>query len=508
MRKRLYLILSGAKRSRRTHRGSELPGGRDSGRSFDVARGKPELENDLRAADAALAAAPLTIEPRLRRAGLLAALGRVEAAKDDYLAVLAAAPDHLEALNDLGTLLHGAGFLSAARTCYETAVARHPEAPRPRVNLGNLLIEAGTFDEAEAHYDAALKAAPDLPEAHQGLARVLAERGEDEAASRHRAAGFRERFLIERPWRGEGDGVPLLVLIAAAGGNVETRFLIDDAQFRTTLLVADFFPAGQPLPPHALIFNAIGDADLARDALAAAAALAARSAAPIVNPPRAVKATGRVENARRLGGIPGLRVPRTELFARAVLTPDALAPFGFPLLLRRPGFHTGRHFVMLEDASGLAASLDRLPGAELLAIQYLDARGPDGFARKYRAMIVDGALYPLHLAVSSDWKVHYFTAAMAESAAHRAEEARFLADLSTIGETALRALEQVRDVLGLDYGGVDFGLDATGNLLLFEANATMVVNPPEPDPRWDYRRPAVTRILDAVRAMLRRRAVT
>jgi hypothetical protein len=38
--------------------------------------------------------------------------------------------------------------------------------------------------------------------------------------------------------------------------------------------------------------------------------------------------------------------------------------------------------------------------------------------------------------------------------------------------------------------------------LLFEANATMVVNPPEPDERWAYRRPAVERIVAAARSML------
>jgi len=45
-------------------------------------------------------------------------------------------------------------------------------------------------------------------------------------------------------------------------------------------------------------------------------------------------------------------------------------------------------------------------------------------------------------------------------------------------------------------------LSGTGDLLLFEANATMVVNPPEPDERWAYRRPAVERIFAAVRRML------
>jgi hypothetical protein len=60
--------------------------------------------------------------------------------------------------------------------------------------------------------------------------------------------------------------------------------------------------------------------------------------------------------------------------------------------------------------------------------------------------------------------------------------------------------------LGLDYAGVDFGLNAKGEILLFEANATMVVNPPEPDARWNYRRPAYERIAAGVRKMLTDRA--
>ena len=49
--------------------------------------------------------------------------------------------------------------------------------------------------------------------------------------------------------------------------------------------------------------------------------------------------------------------------------------------------------------------------------------------RKYRVMLVDGQIYPWHLAISSDWKVHYFTAAMAEQEVYRTEEQRFLNDM-------------------------------------------------------------------------------
>jgi hypothetical protein len=148
-----------------------------------------------------------------------------------------------------------------------------------------------------------------------------------------------------------------------------------------------------------------------------------------------------------------------------------------------------------------------LPGPYLFAIEFLDTRGPDGKFRKFRVMLVDGRLLPLHLATSPSWKVHYFSADMAGSAAHRAEDRAFLEDMAgAIGERGVVALESIRDELALDYAGVDFGLDAAGNVVVFEANATMVVPPPPPDEYWAYRRAAAARVNEAAADMIARRA--
>ncbi len=123
---------------------------------------------------------------------------------------------------------------------------------------------------------------------------------------------------------------------------------------------------------------------------------------------------------------------------------------------------TGRHFVKVDSHDQLASAVDSLAGEVLLAIQYLDARGADGMSRKYCVMIIDGVLYPLHLAISADWKVHYFTADMAHNAAFREEERRFLNDMSALlGAGAMRALEGVCEALGLEYAGIDFVLAPT-----------------------------------------------
>ncbi len=212
---------------------------------------------------------------------------------------------------------------------------------------------------------------------------------------------------------------------------------------------------------------------------------------------------------RGLSQLPGVVMPLTATLPRELLSsPEAAGSlarhgFRFPLLVRTPGFHTGRHFLRVESPEALAGAVAELPGKELTVIEFLDARGADGKVRKYRVMMIDGELYPLHVAISSHWKIHYFTADMANQADNRAEDAEFLENMpGVLGLRALEALAQIQAKLGLDYAGIDFGLSATGDLLLFEANATMVVNPPEPDQRWAYRRPAVERIFAAVRRML------
>ena len=170
------------------------------------------------------------------------------------------------------------------------------------------------------------------------------------------------------------------------------------------------------------------------------------------------------------------------------------------MLVRAPGFHTGRHFVRAETADALAAAAECLPGDETWLIEQLDARGADGMFRKLRVMIVGRKLYPLHLAISRDWKVHYYKADMAQSADNRAKEAPFLQDMpSAVGERGMTALQRIADTLQLDYGGIDFAVDARGDILFFEANATMVMVPLAADAKWDYRRTAFDNVFAAVR---------
>ncbi len=466
-------------------------------------------ETSLAEVEARLGVDPQDLEALFERASLLGQLGRSEAAREAYLQVLAIDHDHEGALNNLGTLLLDAGYRSAARTAYLQAVSRHPHRPMGRVNLGNLLRAEGALDEARAQFEAALALDPAHIEAHRGLGQTLDELGHHREAWPHHEAAYRGRAVRVLPYRGRGRPVTVLTPVSAVGGNIPTRFILDEDRFQQIALVAEFADPAAPLPDHDVVFNTVGDADLCRPALEALKGLLAQSLRPLINPPGRVLPTGRARLAATLKGLTGVRVPAMLALPNetwrmpAALEALALVGLGFPLLLRALGFHTGRHFVRVERAEDLAGAAAALPGDELVAIEPLDARGPDGQFRKYRVMSLGGRLYPLHLAVSADWKVHYFTAAMAQNPAYRAEEAAFLQDMAgVLGQPALDALARVSQAMGLDYAGMDFAVGADGQVLLFEANATMVINPPEPDAMWDYRRPAVDRALAAAKALL------
>ncbi len=453
------------------------------------------------------------IANEIERASLLGALDRRYEAQLAFIDILQRAPTNFSALNEFGTHLAGMGAIDAACRVYAEAILHHPDNPMARVNLANLLLRANRHEEARTHYEAALKADPDHAPAHQGLGAVLADAGDRDGAREHFRKGFRGHAISTLPYRGKQAPVPVLQLVSSGGGNIPTAPFLDDCIFATSVVVADFLDPALPLPPHRLIFNAIGDADLCAPALQAAIDLTGRSTATVINDPCAVMKTGRIENAKRLAALPGVVTAKTVPVARDILIgPKGPAwifenHFSFPLLLRSPGYHTGRNFILVESDSELAAAAARLPGDNLLAIEYLDARGRDGSARKYRVMMIGGKIYPLHLAISGNWKVHYFTSDMADKPDHRAEEMTFLGDMpGVLGTTAMTALCAIRDALGLDYAGVDFALNGKGELLLFEANATMVLASPDPDPRWAYRRPAITSAIEAVVAMIRQRA--
>jgi len=206
-----------------------------------------------------------------------------------------------------------------------------------------------------------------------------------------------------------------------------------------------------------------------------------------------------------LAGVDGLVIPRTvrvsaEALADGPAQAAALAAVDAPLLVRPIGSHGGKGLVRI-DAGADAADLPAAAAYYLTAFH--DFRSGDGFHRKYRAIFVGREPLPYHLAISRDWMVHYEHAGMEGDARRLTEELRYLEDpAAALGGDAWAAVAAIGAAIDLDYAGVDFTLTADGRVLVFEANATMLVHPEAPDGPLAHKNPFIERITGAFQAML------
>ena len=102
--------------------------------------------------------------------------------------------------------------------------------------------------------------------------------------------------------------------------------------------------------------------------------------------------------------------------------------------------------------------------------------------------------------------IHYLNADTPNFVWMRAEEERFLADLSNVFTgAAVDALRAIAARCGLDYAGMDCTLDAEGRVLVFEIDAAMLVHLWDPIEIYPYKHRYVPRIFRAVEALVDRR---
>ena len=134
-------------------------------------------------------------------------------------------------------------------------------------------------------------------------------------------------------------------------------------------------------------------------------------------------------------------------------------------------------------------------------IEYLDYRSADGYFRKYRFIFIGDEILPYHLAIGLDWKLHHDSTDMIEHGWMQREEEAFLSDPTTFspGHPPRRCMRS-RQAVDLGYFGIDCGLDRSGNLVVFEVNASMLIH--QPQRSISYKAPYVERIKLAFDAIL------
>ena len=462
-------------------------------------------------------AAPEPVQPLpksardwLLRAGELLDRGCLENAKLALRQSDAMAPDDAAIYRGLAAGYRAAGMAQEAAVAEMASLAYEQQAPAMLYNIATSYLMTQRPVAAERWYRACLRMAPAMVAAHQNLASIMELDGRREYARYYREQAYgRQSMFIDECANAE---LTVLILCTAATGNVPCEWLLPQTRYRRIRWVMEYAGDEQfaALPEFDCIFNAIGDADLCAASRQAVQRLLAMTSKPVFNLPDLVAATSREAMAGALRGIPGLVVPQALHLEHAFAAGELARHLHeqcmtAPVLLRPRASHGGKGLALYESEESLAqASCD----AGSHACAFHDARSSDGHWRKYRVIFVGGKPYPYHLAIAERWLVHYRSADMLAQQWKRDEELRFLQHPAAIlGWGAMQALRRMAKNMELDFWGIDFTLLEDGRLLVFEANATMLVHREEFHAELAYRNPYVDKILDAFAEHLAARTV-
>jgi tetratricopeptide (TPR) repeat protein len=436
-------------------------------------------------------------------------IGNAQDAITLYLQALKLNPTHWPSRTNLVQALMASRQYLVAKALLLELAGERPHDAKLQHQLGKACFELDELETAVSHLLKAAALNPGDADSLYWIGAIRQKMGHLDAAQAAYAAAAQIQPLIRRPAVKSPPDFRVLALYAPFAGNTPADFLFKDAAYDTdtlALIGADE-PDTSALGEVEIVVNLVSDADQAGAVLPAAARLAEKLGKPVINDPARIERTTRDAIAALLPGIAGCRVPGILRLAAGddVSALAARLPFGFPLLARPAGTHGGDDFEKIENLDALAAFLGERPDSDHYVIEYLDYASTDGHFRKYRFIFVGEEILPYHLAIGNGWKVHHVSTDMAHQPWMQEEEAAFLADPRAVfNPSHYQALHAIRQRIGLDYFGIDCGLDGAGNLIVFEVNASMLVH--EDNAEFPYKDPYVRAIKAAFDAMLRKRA--
>lgn len=399
--------------------------------------------------------------------------------------------------------LRNQGRLDDAIAAFRTAITQFPDVAALRQNLAQTLYERGDVPGAIAEHRAALHVA-DSVVSHIALYELLQITGERDEALRHQLAALK----ITRLFSHIAPHEQRRILCLCAPGDWQTNIPVDflfDLQTTTVhkLYLLDQNSATlEGVPPFDVMWNIIAESPHAIASLGVANYLMNATRKPTLNQPVRVIGTGRAMLGQTLAQTSAAVAPLV-VAERSAVEAGQITSIAFPIIIRPIGSHAGHGLERVDAPAHLAAYADRHPAAQYFVSPFIDYGSGDGYYRKYRVVFVDGVPYPVHEAISPNWMIHYYNAPMAEHQWMRDEEARFLEDpRSAFDGPRFETLVQIGKAVGLEYFGIDCAIDREGRVLVFEADAAMLVHSSDPPDLYPYKHQYIPRIYRAVERMI------
>jgi hypothetical protein len=356
---------------------------------------------------------------------------------------------------------------------------------------------------------AVLRRDPTARDAHLRLYEIEQMLGQPEAAIGHLRLALRASRIVTTPATQLPARCTVVALsrVARWEANTPLELIVDAAHTTLHRYYIDDDDTALPdeaLPAYDVLFNTIAESDRAANALRLAGAFALRAGRVAVNAPEIVARTGRADVAARFAGSATIVAPAVERATPATLLSRAIET---PLVIRPVGSQAGIGLARIASSDELQAYLAERDDPAYFVMPFVDYRSADGFFRKYRVMFIAGTAYACHLAISPRWMIHYYNAAMAEHQWMRDEEARFIANLDDVFAGPLAtALREIAAAIPLEYFGIDCARARDGRLLLFEADAAMLVHGTDPIDLYPYKRAGFARIQAGLDRLLHQRA--
>ena len=252
-----------------------------------------------------------------------------------------------------------------------------------------------------------------------------------------------------------------------------------------------------------IVCNLVTDGDRNPKTLKVAQRMAETIRRPMINHPARIPRTSRDSLPEVIGDIPGVIIPRTIRLQNATLErlksraeQDSLS---WPLLVREPGRHNGEFVGLFASPTELAPQLTD-KRKDYFLTEFVDFASPDGLYRKYRFFFIGDSILLRHLITGEPWNLHGRDKAglMLERADLLREDQRVLSEqLDAFPPRTAEILKEIKARIGLDYFGIDCNVTPAGDVLVFEANATMNYFPYPEEPEFHYIRESLQDITGA-----------
>lgn len=359
-----------------------------------------------------------------------------------------------------------------AAKVYADMLGRHGAevGPDELVEASSLFVEAGQREQAHRLSMEAIRRAPIVRRPVEGAsARLLV------------ISDLLRRYFHNRP--------PVPAVSAYGGNNYAVQMEFRQIEVGYGIFNSETFDAAaRDFAPDAILGNFSFAAGRPDDFLDQIDAAFDRLGAVVFNHPRHALRLTRHGNYQRLAGRSDISMARTELITVDGADIDGQIAwieqrFTYPVIARPPATQFGGGAECLDNRAALAGRLTSEAGKPLYIIQFLELRR-DWADRPiaYRAVMIDGALYPVALFTGRDWTTHIPGGAGVYRETVLAHEDRFqqaMRDYMLDFETTIpadhrQALLSALHETGMDIVGADFGCTKDGRPVIFEMNANMM----------------------------------